>query len=141
MSQSWNWKNFKRWNTFFWNISKIEYYINILIFTESYLSRSVELIGEAKDLLQEKELTKEEISAIVSKICKKKEIINQTFKDKLNKILNKGNKIKKAKNELKALYKKNIKIEELQHKYMLLDLWKHFRPLDPIELIDKKWRK
>ena len=24
---------------------------------------------------------------------------------------------------------------------MLLDLWKHFKPLAPIELIDKKWRK
>ena len=122
ISQSWNRKNSKRRYPFFWNISKTQYFINILIYTESYLSRSVELLGEAKDLLQEKDLTKEEISAVVEKICKKKEISNQTFTDKLNRILIKGNKIKKAKSDLKTLYKKNIKIEEAEHKYMLLDL-------------------
>ena len=59
----------------------------------------------------------------------------------LKKILVKGNNINKFKEELKSKYNESISIENPKHKQMLLDIWAHFKPNEPINMVDKKWRK
>lgn len=103
---------------------------------------SKELKNEVIDLINGKYLSEDLINEIVNKICLKKKIQNEPeFKSTLRQILIKGNYINKFKEELKSKYNESISFENPKHKQMLLDIWGHFKPNDPINMVDKKWRK
>ena len=78
----------------------------------------------------------------MNEICEIKKIKDENFKNKLTKILIKGNAITKLKHELSDLYEIKINMKEGNNKKMLFEIWEHFNPEDKeIEEIDEKWCK
>jgi DNA-directed RNA polymerase subunit F len=86
--------------------------------------------------------SEEKINEEINKIMKIKNITSREFKNKLNRILIKGNRISKYKSQLKALYEAKIINTNKEHMKMLYDIWFKYNPNDKdIQDIDRKWRK
>ena len=84
----------------------------------------------------------EQINEIITKINEiKKPKNNEKINDTLEKLLKKRNKLIKYKENLKKLYEEKIDLNNDEHKEMLLSIWKHFKKEEPIDIVDKKWRK
>ena len=71
-----------------------------------------------------------------------KNITSPDFKNKLNSIIIKSNRISKYRKELKNLYGEKINRDKKDHMKILFDIWYQYYPNDrDIKYIDQKWRK
>ena len=111
-------------------------------YIENYLGNSFQLKNQVTYIFNGQIHTQQEISQKVEEISLIKDLPSPIFKNKLNTIFMKSNRITKYKKNLILLYEEKIDKNNRLHMGMLFDIWLRFNPNDRnINLVDKKWSK
>ena len=106
------------------------------------MGNSIQLKNQATYIFNGQIHTQQEISQKVEEISLIKDLPSPIFKNKLNTIFMKSNRITKYKKNLILLYEEKIDKNNRLHMGMLFDIWLRFNPNDRnISLVDKKWSK